>query len=297
MEVRLTNKTRFFNFFRKIFTFLPFEKILVRQIEKRPTNYFLRKLQPNNYIYPKHTIRNAKRWGINFELDISDYQEWLIYYMSEADSSFSLLDFIEEGDWVLDIGGNIGQTALRIGQKTGLTGKVISFEPYPDTFKKFERNLSLNPSYKNVIKVENMGIGDKQDRLRMYRDCTTNSGGNRIVHEKVNAATEFVEVKVDTLDNYLEKSGLKKIDFIKIDVEGFELNVLKGAVSALLTYKPRLFIEVNESNLNEQGSSIKELLLFLEKNNYSITDVRYGTPINSLHFDEKGHFDIYCIAN
>jgi FkbM family methyltransferase len=199
----LSFRVRTLNFFRRIFTLTFFENVLVGLIRKNPRNGLLRKIQPNNYLYPVPSIRKVNRWGINFELDISDYQEWLVYYVSDADSSFGVLDYLKEGDQVMDIGGNIGQTGLRIAQRIGSKGHVTSFEPYPPTFRKYMKNLSLNAPYQSVVAVENMGLGTEKSTVKMFRECVTNSGGNRVLHNEVANPAGLVDVQINTLYNYV----------------------------------------------------------------------------------------------
>jgi FkbM family methyltransferase len=290
----LDSRTKTFNSFRRIFKLPVFEHLLIKLIRKYPRNMLLRKLQPNNNLYRSPAIRKVNRWGLHFELDISDYQDWLIYFVSEQDSSFEVLKFLSEGDHVIDIGGNIGQTALRIAQKIGAGGHVISFEPYLHTFQKYKTNLSRNPAYRSIIEVENKGLGIKEETVKMYRDCVTNSGGNRVLHAEAVNPSGMVDVSITTLDAYIALHGQQRIDFIKIDAEGFELNVLKGAEATLLKHHPRLFIELNDENLREQGGSGSELIAWLEDRSYTIIRVDTEEPVVSASYNGEEHYDIYC---
>lgn len=261
-------------------------------IEKYPNSIFLQKVAPGNALYAKRSHRLCTRHHVNFLLDISDYPEWLLYFHSKIDSSLSILSFIDPGDIVLDIGGNIGQTALIIGHKVGKTGKVISFEPYPATIEKFERNLSLNDSISNV-RLEKFGLGDRETKLLMHQDSVTNSGANRVVHQSLKEKTGVEEISIRTLDSYIKEKNISKIDLIKIDVEGFEMSVLKGGQQTLSEYKPDLFIELSTENLKDQETSGEELIKFLENIGYKIIDVATMRPLPPLG-GSKVHTDIYC---
>jgi FkbM family methyltransferase len=290
----LSFRVRTLNFFRRIFILPFFENILVGLISKNPRNGLLRKIQPNNYLYPAPSIRKANRWGINFELDISDYQEWLIYFASEQDSSFDLLNYLSKGDHVLDIGGNIGQTGLRMAEKVGPTGSVVSFEPYPPTFQKYEKNLSLNKIYQPLIRIENIGLGTTETTVKMFQPCATNSGSYRMLHNDADNPEGLIDVEITTLDKYVQKHSIAKVDFIKIDVEGFEFNVLRGAENTLLKFKPCMYIEIDDGNLKDQGSSGKEVIEWLGKKGYLITRADTKEPISVSKYPADPHYDIYC---
>jgi FkbM family methyltransferase len=252
----------------------------------------VRKAAPGPLLYDKGSTRTASRFGINFELELSDYPGWSLYFHSPVDSSRGLLQFVNEGDTILDIGGNIGQTALMCAQKVGPSGSVISFEPFPETIAKFERNLELNPSIQNV-KLEKFGLGHEAVKVQMVQDDANNSAGNRVVEPGEKVEFIAVEIPIKVLDDYVREAQLEKIDLIKIDVEGFEMDVLYGAKETLKRYKPRLFVEVSDEKLRMQNSTSEKLVSFVRSYGYSIIDTATDKPISSSN--ELGpHTDIFC---
>jgi FkbM family methyltransferase len=257
---------------RRLFTFMPAEKVLVLFLAKFPNSRLLKGITPSNEYYPAKCIRRCRRDGVNYLLDIHDYQNWLIYFYSESDSSFWALTYLKKGDIVLDIGGNIGQTALMMAKKLGNTGSIYSFEPYPVTFQQLEKNLSLNGVISNKIQAVNTALGERPGKMMMYQDCVTNSGANRMVPQAMATTNgnDQVSVPVSTIDIFVQQESLDIIDFIKIDVEGFEMQVLQGGAHTLADLKPRLFIELDDNNLKKQGSSAAELCRYLQSLGYTI---------------------------
>ena len=234
-----------------------------------PAHHVLSSLVPPHTFYSDSDIRHCCRNGINYSLNLNDYQQWLLYFNIRADSSFGVLQFVNDADVVLDIGGNIGQTAFMIAEKVGPNGKVFSFEPYLNTRDLFEINLSLNPKIEN-IEIIGEGLADREGGVEMFRANPTNSGGNRVISDKNENTAGVVAAEMTTLDNFVERRGLTKVDLMKIDVEGFEVKVLLGGLQTLKRFGPRLFIEVNGSHLAKQGNSLEELFDILLGMNYAI---------------------------
>lgn len=277
---------------QSIFRLPLLQQFLLFVLEKFPSSSFAALATPN-YEYPPKTYRSCRRYGINYRLDISDYQNWVLYFYSKADSSFGVLPYINKGDIIFDIGGNIGQTAMMMAKQAGQDGYVYSFEPFPATYNNFEYNLELNPSIKNISPVK-IAFGSVPGSLQMYADCETNSGANRMLPGSLQAENTET-VPVTSIDKFMGENAISRLDFIKIDVEGFEMEVLKGAYATLKKYKPRLFVELDDANLKNQGSSAAGVCSYLAELGYTIfiegTQKKfypefYTTPVN-----------IYCSSN
>jgi FkbM family methyltransferase len=277
---------------RKLFTIPFLTSLLAGLLKRSPSSKILRGICPNQHLFSNRAIKKVKRKGMSFELRLSDYMDWLLYFHSDADSSAPVLEYAKQGDTVLDIGGNIGQTALFMAKKTSPGGVVISFEPFPETYKRFLTNLQLNPGINNLV-VENIALGNSHAKLKMLAENTGNSGQNRILNEN-NPADAVIEVDVMPLSSYLHNKPLDRIDLIKIDVEGFEYNVLKGASDVLKKYRPLLYIELSEKNLNQQGSSASEVVRLLNELSYDVKDVASGKTIKDMTF---GHTDVICFPS
>jgi FkbM family methyltransferase len=214
--------------------------------------------------------------------------------MSKEDSSLKVLEYLSESEVILDIGANIGQTALEINKNRLAKNKVYQifcFEPFSENYLSLKKNIELNEPHSII--AENIGLGRTNANVNMFKDCISNSGGNRVVHTSSVNTAGIEEVAISSLDAYLNKSSINKIDFIKVDVEGYEFEVLSGALNTLKSQKPKLFIELDDKNLRSQGSSAKELLTFLEELNYSITDSNKQFSIAELK-ESSIHTDIYC---
>jgi len=151
------------------------------------------------------------------------FQKTLFY---EAIIQEKAKKYINDGDLIFDIGGNIGQYALLFSELVGTTGKVISVEPDSKNFAFLQFNIQFNKILNTIIL--NTGIDKSMGQLQFYRD--TETGGRRgsfskeFVEKSFNGYTE--EVSTMTFDFLIEKYGIPS--FVKIDVEGYEFNVLAG---------------------------------------------------------------------
>jgi len=271
-------KTIILDIVRSIFKIRLFEGLLVKYTQEKDVNSLIQKLTPNNYSYQKSSIREVTRDGIRYNLDIHDMVDWYIYYGFKNPCGSDMFVHMNLKDNVIDVGGNNGEVALKAAKKIGTEGRVISFEPLLLNIDRFKKNLSLNPSIDNITLI-NKGVGSQEGEFTIVNDRDDNLGmgwieENDILNDMNISSSQ--KVLVTTLDKCLPTMKLNHIDFIKIDVEGFELKVLIGADSIINKYRPILFIEVVDSHLKKQNTSAVELIRYLQSKKYSIKNSGTG---------------------
>jgi FkbM family methyltransferase len=162
-------------------------------------------------------------------------------------------------DTILDVGANIGCTALLFGE---ISKTVYAFEPSASTYSFLEMNIKK--SKLSNIHLFNYGLGSEESNTTLTFSPNNRSGG--FVSSQTNASnghvTENIEIK--TLDNVSKYLELKSVDFIKIDVEGFEGHVLRGGLKTIKAFNPLVVLELNHWCLNAfQRTSIPEFFDFL----------------------------------
>lgn len=174
---------------------------------------------------------------------------------------------IKKGWTVVDVGSEFGYYAIRAGLLVGNSGKVLAIEPHPQTYRVLKMNIRLY-ELDNVIPVCK-AVGKMTGEVVLHE--TTDPGGTTIVSPRPLYSLDrsrllqwlrFVKsmdifkiilkkfapvryVPVDTLERIIKQKGIEKIDLIKIDVEGAELDVLKGSYNILKNDKPILLVEVH----------------------------------------------------
>jgi FkbM family methyltransferase len=141
----------------------------------------------------------------------------------------------KEGDIVIDIGAHIGLYTIISSKRVGANGKVVAIEAHPGNFEMLNSNIKLN-RLNNVIPL-NYAVHSKETKVKLYLP-----GGesgftkyNTIMPNWINAQEKFVEVNANTLDYLLQLNEIRQeeVNWIKIDVEGAEFEVLKGATNVL----------------------------------------------------------------
>ena len=250
------------------------DRLLAGPLSKRPDGVAAKILRPDISLYRGSTVRCVERDRIRYELDPADYIEWTIYYGVERELKSRLYSLVEPGQTVLDIGTNVGEVLLHFGRRVGPRGRAIGFEPNPATLEKCLRNIALNPS--SNVEVHGVAIGDRPGQVMLGRPTETNAGADRIMSDG-----RGIRVQVTTLDAFVREQGLDRIDLVKIDVEGFDLNVLRGGEKTIERFRPILFVELSDSNLREQNESAAALVKWLEDRRYSIADPLTGDGVGS----------------
>lgn len=125
---------------------------------------------------------------------------------------------------IFDVGGNFGQSALRFSRAFP-QARIFTFEPVPDSFRKLVANIAG----RGGIEAFNHGFGDVPGSFKIQ--IQPNAGGNTLIGSK--SPLGSVEIRLETLDAFASENGIELIDLLKIDVEGYELQVLRGAAGLL----------------------------------------------------------------
>jgi len=209
-------------------------------------------LETDNYL--QKIIAN-KLLGHNFANYVRLFKTILFFKLGiKYDPGTVLSVLIKKGDVVFDIGANIGQSACRYSKLVGSTGSVYSFEPVKKNFHLFKM-MGKVLKFKNVYAF-NSAVGDKSGTTRIKIPIIKNTNievGTRASlkyskNEFKNATIRYENVAVKTIDELMEELHLNKIDLIKSDTEGNELNVLRGGYNTINKHKPNLILEINYNN-------------------------------------------------
>lgn len=259
----------------------PLERFVARRTAGRSLESRWARTVPLWTDYPNPSIRKIERDGLTLELDISDICQWSVYFGFFDPSHAAFARHCEIGATVLDLGANIGLTALLASKLVGPTGRVVAVEPYPSNFRLLTENIARNGA-RNTRAI-NRAIASKRGVVTM----ASGPQGNR-TNAKV--TDDGYELPAETIDSLVEELAITSLDLVKLDIEGYEMKALEGALETLRAQRPSIFIELSDDQLVENGTSASEVVGFLQDLGYSVAEATKGSPIDAralrgCHFD------------
>jgi FkbM family methyltransferase len=161
---------------------------------------------------------------------------------------------VEPGDTAFDCGAHHGMTTILLGNWVGKTGKVIAFEASPHNSAILRKNVELN--HLSQVRCENKAIAAQPGVVRMTEESNTRVTPSQRLGKEVEAVQ---------LDQYVDE----KPTFVKIDIEGFEVEALKGA-QRVLALRPKFLIEVHTKTLANFNTNVEELLSLIDLDAYDV---------------------------
>lgn len=197
-------------------------------------------------------------------------------------------DNIKRGQQVLDIGAHKGGYLYSMLKNIGSEGKLYAFEPQSDLYAYL---VNLKSLYKwSNVRIEHLALSDQAGIVELYipqnKTSQSSSPGATILKKKLNEEfNKIEEIQTQTLDAYCDEFQIQP-DFLKIDVEGNELNIFKGGSKTLKTYKPKILVEIESRHVGEeQAKSTFEYLTDLGYRGWLL----YGSdhlPIEEFSFEK-----------
>jgi FkbM family methyltransferase len=222
-----------------------------------------------------------------------------IYYFGEyeAGTIHVLKNCLSQGSIFVDLGASIGLMSCVAAKLVGQKGHVYAFEPSPSTYRTLKFNLALN-GLSNTTAF-NIAVGSKNESAWLYKGTGKNPGSNSLIGSS--GKRKGAKVKITTLDKLVKDHTIETPTLIKIDIEGYELEALKGAENLLQCSSPPILI-IEYSNLHPQhGGTVLDIYRFLQAlNNYHFYKLRQSksTPSRLVRITEPKelphHDNVFC---
>lgn len=240
--------------------------------------------------------------GRSLYADLSTGMCETLFFLGEYERAVTRMisSVVEVGDLCMDIGANFGWYATRLRQLCGRHGAVHAFEPVPAMFSTLRKNVGLLPDSTNVY-INNVAIGDAPGTVRMHIFKGVPNG-----HTSISAMgrTDYsiVESRMITLDSYIESHDIPQVDFIKVDVEGAELMLLKGGEKLFQQDRPPIWmIEMALGTTKGFGYIPNDLITFMRNRVdyefYAVDEPRLTLkPISGFSRDHIGA-NVLCIPS
>ena len=244
-------------FFKKIFYLIPSKIFIFQERENLILEYRIKNLLKDlNHILNNKEEKKAPFFKIikdeNFEFS-SNMENFSMVILKDQ---YLVNQFIKKNDIVIDAGANIGFFSLFAAFKEA---KVFAFEPVSETYNRLLENINYFKAEKEIFPFC-FALGDlKKESLIRFNPFSSDQ--STIIDSGRSLTKKFVLKKVNiiTIDDFVNENKIKKIDFIKIDTEGYELKILKGAKETIKKFKPK--IAISAYHKKEDKKEIPDFLL------------------------------------
>lgn len=236
-----------------------------------------------NKILPARTMKIKYR---NRELYINSKDEGVAYALIYADEFESEVirtidENVKPGMTCLDIGANLGIMSIEMAAQGA---NVYAFEPDPYNYYLLKKNLYANRLTASTFNVAMLNHGGYTD---FYRD-PKNLGNHSITPTNIEGRSSKIGVPCSSIDQFFRIP----IDFIKIDTQGCDYQVLKGGVNTILKYRPLMIVEYYPKGLLNMGITPARLLEFLRELGYNYHTIDYPIPSGDV-----GYCNLFCTPN
>jgi FkbM family methyltransferase len=204
-------------------------------------------------------FRMRLRWRAHMSYVLGLYEIDLIRVLEQH---------LRPGDTCMDLGAHVGYVTMLMARGVGPQGRVISFEPVPETYNALRENIRLN-GYDNVT-TEAAAAGDRQGSIDLV--CTKGQElswtASALAYSQP-GEEDHITVPVVKLDDYVQRNGLRP-KLIKVDVEGAELAVLQGGRQTLRKIRPVVLVEIHDLGPSHKA----QVLHLLREHDYAVNEVQ-----------------------
>jgi FkbM family methyltransferase len=221
----------------------------------------------------------VRRGGIQWNLDLREGFEFSIFAFGgiELETMRAYRRLVRSGDVVLDLGANIGAHALPLAVLVGDHGRVYSFEASDHAFRRQLDNIALNPHLAGCITATQALLVSDADATKpegIPSSWPLEQDAESLVHPvHLGKYHSVSQARALRLDDWMEENKPERINFVKLDVDGYEIDVLRGGCQLFAHYRPLLLMEFTPYIFVERGQSFAELLELLLAMGYCAEDL------------------------
>ena len=204
------------------------------------------------------------------------------YLIRPAEAEAVVTNFCPPGGIAIDLGANFGEWSLQMARAVGRTGHVYAFEPSPNIAEALRKTLSINGQTQTTVIEAAAGAHTGNASFTVNAD---HSGKSGILTGANGSPSRDITVKMHSLDDFVRQHKLARLDFIKIDVEGHETDVLEGAETVLETFTPAVVLEAGVDPDHDRGK-VKDIL---ERHKYTMAGAILPHGIIETTWDDYLH--------
>ncbi len=220
---------------------------------------------------------------MRWDLDLTEGIDLAVYLGLYERSILRRYDrLLEAGAVAIDIGANCGAHTLQMARRVGPDGLVFAFEPTDYGFGRLQRNLELNPRLGQRVKAQQMFLCSDAGSPPAEVFASWPVAGSRaeLHHDHGGRAVSTSNATATRFDDWVETQRPGRIDLIKLDVDGYETDVLRGSVQTLRRFRPVILMEYAPYLLSEFGFEVDDMLGLLGELGYRVTVPGSGREIH-----------------
>lgn len=244
-----------------------------------------------------------ERNGIVYEIDLREGIDLSLFLFGNFQNHIVSIakHRLKPNSTVIDVGANCGSISLQICK--GLPkGKVFAFEPTDYAFKKALKNINLNPSFGSQIEITQAFVSDEEKEpgsVAAYSSWNISGQRDGTTHPIHGGSLNFAQnIPTVSIDGFIESRDIPSVDLIKVDTDGHELKVLRGAAKTIQKFRPIVIFEVGLYLLEEKGQQFTDFLNFFKQVNYKLESPK-GNTISEDTIEEEaprnGTIDLIAI--
>lgn len=230
----------------------------------RVRKFICRKIGRGSYSFP-WTMDNGLKVAISNREVLIPYGVAAVCFAKkvwERPVERTIETLVKEGDVALDIGANIGYFSALLGRKVGASGRVVAFEPVPTTARQLELTKAANNS--NNLTIFECGLGRQKTTASIHYDEAI-SGNSSLYARASSAGAISTQIEIETLDGLFAQKKIPRCQFVKMDVEGHEMETLAGGRNYLRESNPYILYEFNSETAGLAGYTLRDLVSLINE--------------------------------
>jgi FkbM family methyltransferase len=225
------------------------------------------------------------RKNVRYAVDLSEGIDLSIFLFGNFQDHVTRQKYfsIPEDAVIFDVGANIGSMALKFAQLAP-DGHIYAFEPTYFAYRKLRRNMTLNPQLEKRITAAQLFLSDQSysdHRLQAYASWKVNGRQGRTHSLHGGAVKRADRIPAVSLDDFCQNQQIGRLDLIKIDTDGHELHILKGARQTIENFSPIIVFELGAYTLKERNEDFQDYVDLFSTLNYTLLNSKNGEKITA----------------
>lgn len=250
---------------------------ITRRFQPKGIDRIVRMLHPPGTVPSARTIADYDD-GLLLNIDTHSFLEWYIFFYGHFRPEVSRLinRMLRPGGVAFDVGCNIGMHTVVMANRVGPTGKVVAFEPDPHPYGRLRKNLTLNGF--DWVETHQVALAESPGRMTLFlhNKAIGNFGNASLSQDNVGAGTPGVEIDVWSLDEYVARNPIARLDVIKLLAQGVEWDVLQGAKQTIARFRPKIFFLYEPAYWQRKGLTLIDASRFFRSFGYDTHVVEFG---------------------